>query len=388
MFELTKRNRRKVKRYDYSSEFSDNDSEWQESSESDSDKPKRRKNSKRSETKKDKETKKQEKTKQIPMGQMAYNIPRPFAEISGDQYTSPGNEKCDFIQFEELKDIVLKPELYLKNGQKGINTFLKDFVPDDPDKLKFFGYESNLVTTDIKAIRDMTDEELDRALSDIDKEVEKYNAFAECGCTVVPAFDEEIQMSIAIKADVRYFDFQKLGNTCKFDVITMDPPWQIALSTVTRGVAISYDQLDNNDIAAMPLQYIQDNGYIFVWVIASQLGNGIGLLKKWGYEFVTYLNWVKVSKYGRYMPSHGYYLQHNKETCLIGRKGKDPENMRADLFHDEIIEQRGLRQSHKPTQIYELIEKVFPNSMYLEIFARPHNLRNGWVSMGIELPED
>ena len=391
MFEGPPRKRRRTKKYDYSDDFSDsNDGDWKEEDSSEDEKPKRRKYTKREPWQKEKPAPKKEKSRQIPMGQMAITPPKQFAsEITGDEkHHSPGGEECEFIEFEKLRDIVLKPKDYLKNGQKGINTFVKDFKPNDPDKLKYFGYESNLVTTDITAIRNLTDEQLDEEIENIEKEIERYETIADTGCTIVPAFDETIQMSVAIKADVRTFPFDRLGKIAKFDVITMDPPWQIALSTVTRGVAISYDQLDNNDIQAIPLHLIQDNGYIFVWVIACQLGNGINLLKKWGYDFVTYLNWVKVSKYGRYMPSHGYYLQHNKETCLVGRKGKDPENMRGDLFHDLIVEQRGLRQSHKPVNIYELIERVFPDSMYMEIFARPHNLRNGWVSMGIELPED
>jgi mRNA m6A methyltransferase catalytic subunit len=42
-------------------------------------------------------------------------------------------------------------------------------------------------------------------------------------------------------------------------------------------------------------------------------------------------------------------------------------------------------QSEKPPQLYELIEQLVPNGKYLEIFARRHNLRNYWVSIGLEL---
>lgn len=46
-------------------------------------------------------------------------------------------------------------------------------------------------------------------------------------------------------------------------------------------------------------------------------------------------------------------------------------------------ERRG--QSQKPEQVYEIIEKLVPNGNYLEIFARRNNLRNFWVSVGLEL---
>lgn len=46
-------------------------------------------------------------------------------------------------------------------------------------------------------------------------------------------------------------------------------------------------------------------------------------------------------------------------------------------------ERRG--QSQKPTEIYELIEKLVPDGKYLEIFARKNNLRDYWVSVGNEV---
>lgn len=382
-------------RFSYSSDEDDEDGgEWkkQSSSSSSSDdetwkRKSRKKNSDFTWGEKPKQTR-TDKSKGIPLGLMAYNPPAKFVtDFSPDDLTHcPGGDPCEFIEFEKLKDIVLRPEEYIKSNHRGVNTFLTDFKPDDPDKLKYFGYEAELVKTDLNEIRSLTDEQLDEEIEKIEKEIKKYGVKGDCTCTVIPAFDETIKHSASINCDVRTFPFDKLGEITQFDVITMDPPWLIAQAGITRGVAINYDQLSTDIIGQIPLQKIQKNGYIFVWVIASQLENGIQLLQNWGYEFLTYLNWVKISKYGRYMPSHGYYLQHNKETVLIGHKGKDPENMRPNKFNDLIIQQRSLRQSHKPIEIYELIERVFPNSMYCEIFARPHNLRQGWVSIGLELP--
>ena len=42
-------------------------------------------------------------------------------------------------------------------------------------------------------------------------------------------------------------------------------------------------------------------------------------------------------------------------------------------------------QSQKPTEIYEMIEKLVPNGRYLEVFARKNNLRDYWVSVGNEV---
>lgn len=81
---------------------------------------------------------------------------------------------------------------------------------------------------------------------------------------------------------------------------------------------------------------------------------------------------------------HGYYLQHAKETCLVGRKGTDPIGCRYQVCSDVIYaERRG--QSQKPERIYEIIEELVPNGRYLEIFGRKNNLRDGWITIGNEL---
>lgn len=42
--------------------------------------------------------------------------------------------------------------------------------------------------------------------------------------------------------------------------------------------------------------------------------------------------------------------------------------------------------SRKPDEIYDLIERMAPGGRKCELFARPHNRRKGWVSLGNQLP--
>jgi hypothetical protein len=61
---------------------------------------------------------------------------------------------------------------------------------------------------------------------------------------------------------------------------------------------------------------------------------------------------------------HGFYLQHAKETCLVGLKGEDPPNMRGNRCSDVIFsERRG--QSQKPEEIYHIMEALVPNGTLL-----------------------
>jgi mRNA (2'-O-methyladenosine-N6-)-methyltransferase len=111
--------------------------------------------------------------------------------------------------------------------------------------------------------------------------------------------------------------------------------------------------------------------------------------------------WVKMTVNRRLFKSHGYYLQHAKEVCLVARKNPSPQQQqqqqqiqqqqqpwqqqvqqqhagrqaqfpeaRGGFFQGQcgvggdiiFSERRG--QSQKPEEIYELIESLVPNGEY------------------------
>jgi N6-adenosine-specific RNA methylase IME4 len=183
---------------------------------------------------------------------------------------------------------------------------------------------------------------------------------------------------VPIKANVLDFEWDVLAETCQFDVITMDPPWQLASNQPTRGVALGYSQLPDQLIESLPIEKLQTNGFIFIWVINNKFTKAFELIEKWGYKYVDAITWVKRTVNRRMAKGHGYYLQHAKETCLIGAKGNDPPGCVYNVGSDVIFsERRG--QSQKPEEIYELIEALVPNGKYLEIFGRKNNLRDGKI---------
>lgn len=167
-------------------------------------------------------------------------------------------------------------------------------------------------------------------------------------------------------------------------MILADPPWQIATNTPTRGVAIAYQQLPDVCIEELPIPKLQQNGFLFMWVINNKYAKAFELMEKWGYTYVDDITWVKQTVNRRMAKGHGYYLQHAKETCLVGKKGQDPPNCKHSLSSDVIYsERRG--QSQKPEELYQMIEELVPNGRYLEIFGRKNNLRDYWVTIGNEL---
>jgi len=201
---------------------------------------------------------------------------------------------------------------------------------------------------------------------------------------------------IPIRTDIRKFDFCSLAVQQKklsgrlFDAIMMDPPWQLATANPTRGVAIGYSQLEDNIISGIPIQKLQDNGLLFVWVINAKYRLALTLFKKWGYTMIGDIGWVKQTVNRRIANGHGYYLQHAKETCLIGLKGdlnkiSSLNNKKIKGICSDIIYSERRGQSQKPEEVYQYIEQLIPNGFYMEIFGRRNNLRNGWLTIGNEL---
>ena len=45
-------------------------------------------------------------------------------------------------------------------------------------------------------------------------------------------------------------------------------------------------------------------------------------MKKWKYEVVDSVAWTKSTVNMKIAKGHGFYLQHAKETCIVGVKGK------------------------------------------------------------------
>ena len=107
------------------------------------------------------------------------------------------------------------------------------------------------------------------------------------GTVVGPTDNEEFdapEWCIPIKTDVLSFEWNTLGSHVQFDCILMDPPWQLASHQPTRGVALGYQQLPDLLIESLPIDKIQTNGFIFIWVINNKYVKAFELMQKWGYK--------------------------------------------------------------------------------------------------------
>ena len=66
----------------------------------------------------------------------------------------------------------------------------------------------------------------------------------------------------------------------------------------------------------------------------------LDLFKKHDYQLVDEITWVKQTCNGKIAKGHGFYLQHAKETCLVGVKGNVRNKAIVNHDFDVIFSQR------------------------------------------------
>ena len=54
--------------------------------------------------------------------------------------------------------------------------------------------------------------------------------------------------------------------------------------------------------------------------INAKYSVAIKLMEHWGYTLVDEVTWIKKTINGKIAKGHGFYLQHAKESCLVGVK--------------------------------------------------------------------
>jgi N6-adenosine-specific RNA methylase IME4 len=120
-----------------------------------------------------------------------------------------------------------------------------------------------------------------------------------------------------------------------------------------------------------------DDCVLFLWATVPMLPEAIDVMKAWGFTYKSAIAWVK-DKAGT-----GYWVRGQCELLLIGTRGNVPVPVPGEQPPAIIEAPRG-RHSEKPAIFAEHIERLFPNTPKLEMFAR--KARPGWDVWGNEAP--
>jgi len=178
------------------------------------------------------------------------------------------------------------------------------------------------------------------------------------------------------KEEIKHVEPQKLEG--KYNVIYADPPWQYDNnSTSIRGTADDhYPTLTIDEIKQIPVESITlDNAALFLWTTSSMIKKAFEVMEAWGFEFKTSMVWVK-DRMGT-----GFFVRSKHEILLIGTKGSFLP-MTTDLPESVIFASKE-GHSKKPGVFYEIIEKMYPEQKYIELFAR--SKREPWSVWGNEV---
>jgi N6-adenosine-specific RNA methylase IME4 len=174
----------------------------------------------------------------------------------------------------------------------------------------------------------------------------------------------------------------------KYGVILADPPWAYkAWDTKTNQgrTAESYyptmnvDRIGDLDIPAA------DNCALFLWATWPCLPDALAVMDAWGFTYKTIAwTWAKLNRSGLgFHFGMGYYTRANTEPCLLAVKGNMPV-----ATHDvqALIVSPVREHSRKPDEQYGKIERLYPDVLKLELFAR--RPRPGWAVWGNEVESD
>src|SRR3990172_9422468 len=180
-------------------------------------------------------------------------------------------------------------------------------------------------------------------------------------------------------------DYSDLLGLGKFGTVLADPPW--LFQNRTGKVApehkrlFRYQTMTNEDIINLPvMDILLPQSHLYLWVPNALIGEGLEVMKRWGFTYKTNLVWFKVRKDGG--PDRrgvGFYFRNVTELILFGTKGKNARTFEPARSMPNLVATQKREHSRKPDELYDLIEQC-SHGPYLELFARHH--RPGWTPWG------
>lgn len=169
----------------------------------------------------------------------------------------------------------------------------------------------------------------------------------------------------------------------KYQVIYADPPWayDVDLSSgATRSPENNYPVMELDELVEFGEKVREisaENCILFMWITAPKLNWMNDILEAWGFEYKTNLIWDKIK------PNMGHYSSVRHEILIIAGKGTcSPHTDGATIQSVDSVQsiEKSPRHSEKPQEFMEIIEKLYPDTKKIELFAR--NKRDGWESWG------
>lgn len=178
----------------------------------------------------------------------------------------------------------------------------------------------------------------------------------------------------------------------KYNIIYADPPWRYGGSGGTKWLpaesyypTMSFDDL--NDMSTNINNIAADDCLLFMWVVSPELPNCIKVGERWGFKYITV-----AFIWNKQRANVGNYTMSNCELCLLFKRGNIPndrvrnpgqQQLLCTLEENQYFSEPITIHSRKPNEFRLRIERMFPKSDKIELFAR--QLNNNWDSWGYDI---
>ncbi|KAJ6239633.1 mt-a70 family protein [Anaeramoeba flamelloides] len=164
------------------------------------------------------------------------------------------------------------------------------------------------------------------------------------------------------------------------------PPWNISSPNSTSPFKLYYPRINDKMLMELEFDHIQEKGYLFLWYVHSKKKLAYKLIEIWGYITIMELTWNKLTKHNKIFCGLGSKKNRSNEKCIIAKKGQVDFRKELKVFYNNKNFSAKVREkSQKPDFLYTLIEESFPKEIHMELFARKCNLRNYFISIGLEI---
>lgn len=174
----------------------------------------------------------------------------------------------------------------------------------------------------------------------------------------------------------------------KYEILYSDPPWNrqkggLRKCRPNQGRKLDYETLSVSeimDIHRQAFSLMETRHNVFLWTIDKYLWDAEQMMDEAGYLLHARMIWDKENGVApaftvRY--SHEYLLWFYPKGKMLM-----PDKAQRGVF-TTVFRERAKKHSQKPEFAYDMLEKMFPNSRKLELFAR--NQRLGWDCWGNEV---
>lgn len=177
--------------------------------------------------------------------------------------------------------------------------------------------------------------------------------------------------------------FEGIG---KHAIVYADPPWEYGNlqhtgkgGPTSGGAETHYATATVKEMRTWPVASIcEDDCLLFMWSSSPHLDQAIELGKAWGFKWATVaFVWHKEAT------NPGNYTMSQCELCLLFKRGRIPRPRGRRNIRQFVSEPRR-EHSRKPDAVRKAIERMFPVSRRIELFARERH--PGWTVWGLEAP--